>query len=77
MNKPRNAGSKKLAAMKGTAHMKTRKKPTPQALAKLLKAADEARERVSTYSDEKRADLEAQARSQFQHARIHQAVRRS
>jgi hypothetical protein len=43
---------------------------------KLLKAADAARERVSGYSDEKRADLETQARSQFTHARAHQAVRR-
>jgi hypothetical protein len=58
--------------------MKTRQqRPTQEQLAKLLKAADEARERVSTYSDEKRADLEARARSQFQHARIHQAVRRA
>lgn len=66
-----------LAAMMGKAHMKTRNKPTPETLAKLLKAADQARERVSAYSDEKRADLEAHARSQFQHARTHQAVRRT
>ena len=56
--------------------MKTRK-PTEAELRKLLKAADEARERVSTYSDEKRAELEAHARSQFQHARAYQAVRRT
>ena len=30
---------------------------------KLLKAADDARERVSGYSDEQRTDLEAHARS--------------
>jgi len=60
--------------MKGRA-MKTRK-PTDAELRKLLKAADEARGRVSTYSDEKRAELEAHARSQFQHARAYQAVRR-
>ena len=36
---------------------------------KLLKAADEARERVSGYSDDQRAELETQARSKIHHAR--------
>ena len=51
-------------------------KPTNAQLQMLLKAADAARERVSGYSDERRAQLEAHARSQFSHARV-QAVRRS
>lgn len=55
----------------------TRTSPTEAQLQKLLHAADEARERVSGYSDEKRAELESHARSQFNHARPHQAVRRS
>lgn len=52
-------------------------KPTEAELRKLLEAADAARERVSGYSDERRAELEAHARSQFSHARAHQAVRRT
>lgn len=36
---------------------------------KLLKAADAARERVSGYSDEKRAELETQARATIHNAR--------
>lgn len=43
-------------------------RPTTAQLKKLLKAADAARERVSGYSDEKRAELEAHARSQVRHA---------
>lgn len=46
----------------------TRTKPTGAQLTKLQKAADAARERVSGYSDEQRAQLEAHARSQFSHA---------
>jgi hypothetical protein len=51
-------------------------KPTGAELHKLLTAADAARERVSGYSDERRAQLEAHARSQLSHART-QAVRRT
>ena len=49
--------------------MKKTRKPTEAELRKLLKAADEARERVSGYSDEKRAELEARARTKVHHAR--------
>ena len=35
---------------------------------KLLRAADETRERVSGYSDEQRAELEARARTKIHHA---------
>lgn len=43
----------------------TQPRPTADQLEELQKAADDARERVSTYSDEERADLETQARSQI------------
>jgi hypothetical protein len=43
--------------------MKTTRTPTDAELRKLLKAADEARGRVSAYSDEKRAGLEPPATS--------------
>jgi hypothetical protein len=49
--------------------MKTQHRLTKVELLKLLNAADAARERVSTYSDEKRAELEASARSKIHHAR--------
>jgi len=57
--------------------MKTARKLTDGELRKLLQAADQARARVSTYADHQRAELEAHARSQFQHARTLQTVRRS
>jgi hypothetical protein len=49
--------------------MKPEHKLTPAELRKLLSAADAARERVSGYSDERRAELEAQARAKIHHAR--------
>jgi len=49
--------------------MKTDHKLTKAELRKLLDAADAARERVSAYSDDKRAELEALARSKVHHAR--------
>ena len=49
--------------------MKKHHKLTTTELHKLLKAADEARERVSRYSDDQRAELETQARAKIHHAR--------
>jgi len=49
-------------------------KPTAEQLQKLRNAADAARERVSGYSDEKRAELEAYARSQVRHAHAPKAL---
>ena len=49
--------------------MKSEHKLTEAERDKLLKAADEARERVSGYSDEVRAELEARARGKVHHAR--------
>jgi hypothetical protein len=49
--------------------MKTQHKLTTAEFRKLLKAADEARERVSGYSDDQRAELETQARARIHHAR--------
>jgi hypothetical protein len=50
--------------------MKTKRteKPTAEQLKKLHDAADAARERVSGYSDERRAELEAHALSKVHHA---------
>jgi hypothetical protein len=49
--------------------MKSEHTLTKAERSKLLKAADEARERVSGYSDEQRAELEARARTKVHHAR--------
>jgi hypothetical protein len=49
--------------------MKTEHKLTRAELRKLFRAADEARARVSGYSDEQRAELEAQARAKIHNKR--------
>ncbi len=52
-----------------TMKMPKSEKPTPADLKRLLRAADRARARVSGYSDEKRAELEAHARGQVHHGK--------
>ena len=58
-----------MFASMGKARMKKEHKLTKTDLGKLLRAADDARERVSQYSDDKRAELENQARAKIHHAR--------
>ena len=57
--------------------MKTEHKLTKAELSKLIKAADAARERVSAYSDDQRAELEMLARAKIHHARTTKTLCRS
>ena len=54
---------------------KTENSLLPQRLAELRKEASDSRERVSGYSDERRASLETHARDLIQNASTHPKVR--
>lgn len=55
-------------------HKSHKTRPTPERLKKLVKAADDARQRVSGYSDDRRADLESRGRAQIKNGRAKASV---